>query len=112
VTITNPQLHDYPFLALMYRDSYYPDALVDKGAAILRRLCEQIEAERPTSHEEVYRLTHAATEAFNELAKEFTAQGSDIETVARDTIATDVEFLLKAYGFDLDLEEALAPRDW
>lgn len=112
MAITNPQLRDYPFLAPMYHDAYFPDALVDKGAAILRRLCEQIEAERPASDEAVYRLTHAATEAFNQLAEEFVAQGSDIETVARDTIATDVEFILKAYGFDLDLEEALAPRDW
>jgi hypothetical protein len=110
--ITNPKLHDYRFLADMYRDSYFPDALVDKGKHILIQLCEQIEAQRPASDEELYTLTHAATEAFNTLAEEFTAHGSDIETVARDVIATDFDLIVKAYGFDVDIEEVIAPRDW
>ncbi|EIG26584.1 DUF5713 family protein, partial [Neisseria sicca] len=38
---------------------------------------------------------------------------SEIETVARDTIATDMEYIAQSYGFeDADIEELVAPRDW
>ena len=58
-------------------------------------------------------LTHAATERFNELAEEFDENDSEIETVARDTIATDMEYIAQSYGFeDADIEELVAPRDW
>ena len=56
---------------------------------------------------------HAATERFNELAEEFEENDSEIETVARDTIATDMEYIAQSYGFeDADIEELVAPRDW
>ncbi len=112
MSMTNLKLQNYNFLASMYKDSYYPKFLVDKGRQILVRLCENIEEQKPTQDQEVYKLTHAATEEFNELAEEFYDNNSDIETVARDAIATDFEFILRSYGFDLDLEEVIAPRDW
>ena len=111
--ITSPKLVNYPFLKEMYNDDYFPDFLVDKGKAILVRLCEQIEAEKPTDAEDVYKLTHAATEEFNDLQEEFFENESEIETAARDCIGMDFEFIAKAYGFeDLDVEELIAPRDW
>ena len=112
MAITNPELQSYPFLREMYEDSYFPDYLVDKGKQILLRLCERIEAENPTSDDEVYRLTHAATEEFNDLDEEFAENDSEIETVAREAIGADFRFIVKAYGFDLDPEEIIAPRDW
>ena len=110
--ITNPKLQNYAFLKEMYDDGYFPDFLVDKGKAILTHLCEQMESEKPTDAEGVYRLTHAATEAFNELQEEFYENDSEIETAARDCIGMDFDFIVKAYGFDLDVEEVIAPRDW
>lgn len=110
--ITNPKLQDYPFLQEMYDDDYFPDFLVDKGKAILVRLCEQIESENPTTAEGMLKLTHAATEAFNDLQDEFYEHGSEIETAARDCIGMDFDFIVQAYGFDLDVEEVIAPRDW
>ncbi len=112
MAITNQELQDYHFLQDMYDDGYFPNFLVDKGKQILISLCEQIEAQKPKEAAEVYKLTHAATEAFNELAEEFEDNESEIETVARDTIGTDVNFIAGAYGFDLDIEELIAPRDW
>ena len=50
-------------------------------------LCQQIEQQRPASLEELYELTHAATERFNDLQQEFDEQGSEIETAARECIA-------------------------
>lgn len=65
--LTNTAMEAYPFLAHMYADDYYPDRIVAKGEAILRELCQQIEASKPTDLAALYALTHAATERFNDL---------------------------------------------
>jgi hypothetical protein len=53
----------------------------DKGKAILVRLCERLEADRPADLAALYVLTHAATHEFNALEAEFEEAGSEIETV-------------------------------
>lgn len=108
----NEAVLNYNFLAEMYQDTYFPNKLVDKGKRILLTLCSEIEAEKPKSNDDVYVLTHKATVAFNVLAMEFDENGSEIETAAREAIATDISFILATYGFKADLEEAIAPRDW
>ncbi|MET8651982.1 DUF5713 family protein [Nocardia aurea] len=111
--ISNEQVLVHRFLRLLHEDDYYPDPVVRRGEAIFVRLCERIEAERPADLSALYRLTHAATEEFNELEAEFDAAGSEIETVARDEIGQDFWFLANAYGFhDADIEELIAPREW
>lgn len=111
--LQNESARAHPFLADMLADSYFPRPLVERGVGILIDLCAQLEAERPTTPEAVYALTHRATEAFNELQEAFFEAGSELETVARETIAADFAHLVKWYGHDgLDLEEAIAPRDW
>jgi hypothetical protein len=57
-------------------------------------------------------LTHAATDEFNTLAEAFYEHDSEIETVARECIAGDFAFVASAYGFDADIEELIATRDW
>ncbi|MER5479726.1 DUF5713 family protein [Streptomyces sp. NPDC002734] len=110
--IGNQQVAGHAFLAQM-TDPYYPQPVVDKGRAVLRRLCERIEVERPSDLAALYALTHAATEEFNVLEEEFTAAGSEIETIAREVIAEDFWFVASAYGFtDADVEELIATRDW
>jgi hypothetical protein len=111
--ITNQQVAGHVFLQQMYSDSYFPDHVVDKGGAILLRLCERIEAEQPSSLDALYALTQAATEEFNRLDAEFAAAGSEIETVAREVIAENFWFVASAYGFtDADVEKLIATRDW
>ncbi|WP_327693142.1 DUF5713 family protein [Streptomyces sp. NBC_00459] len=111
--ITNKQVAGHAFLRLLYADTYYPDHVVDRGTAILLRLCERIEAEQPSDLTALYVLTQAATEEFNLLEAEFDAAGSEIETVAREEIAEDFGFVASAYGFaDADVEELIATRNW
>ncbi len=111
--ITNQQVAEHAFLQPLYADTYFPDHVVDKGRAILLRLCEQIEAEQPPDLATLYVLTRAATEEFNLLEAEFQAAGSEIETVAREEIAEDFWFVASTYGFtDADVEELIATRDW
>jgi len=110
--ITNDQLKSYPFLQEMYEDEYFPTFLVDKGKAILVRLCEAIEARNPADNDSLLQLTHAATNEFNALADEFLENDSEIETAAREAIGSDFAFIVKAYGFNIDVEDVIATRDW
>ncbi|KIX78898.1 DUF5713 family protein [Streptomyces sp. JL4002] len=111
--ITDQQVARHEFLRQMYDDAYFPDRVVDRGKAILLRLCERIEAERPADVQSLYALTQAATEEFNLLDREFVAAGSGIETVAREWICDEFCFVASAYGFtDADAEGLTAGRDW
>lgn len=113
MTIQNGELADYEFLREMFADGYFPNALVEKGKVLLVGLCEQIEAREPSDVAEVLALTHAVTEAFNALQEEFWDAGSEIETAAREAIAGDIAHILGVYGWaEIDIEEAIAPRDW
>ncbi|MBK5540520.1 hypothetical protein JFV28_11975 [Pseudomonas sp. TH05] len=112
MSISNPALQHYPFLAEMAGDSYYPPHLVAKGQQLLAALCASIEAQAPKDLDALYALTHATTEQFNSLAEAFDEQGSEIETVARECIGADVAAIATAYGFDADIEELISPRDW
>ncbi|MBR7835701.1 hypothetical protein KDL01_20665 [Actinospica durhamensis] len=111
--VENAQVRTHQFLQGMYSDGYFPDPVVDKGKAILLRLCERIEADRPVDLAALYALTGVATEEFNLLQDDFEAAESEIETVAREVIARDFRFIASAYGFtDADVEELIADRDW
>lgn len=73
MAITNAKLAGYQFLPDVYRDGYFPDL------ATLIQLCEQIESDEPAGLDDSYKLTHAATEAFNELQEEFYSNESEFE---------------------------------
>lgn len=110
--MTNDKTSTYAFLNEMENDSYYPPQLVTKGKFILHDLCLQIEAQRPQTSEQLSKLTHAATEQFNQLSGEFDEQDSELETVARENIAKDVEFIAQAYGFQEDIEHLIENCEW
>lgn len=112
MAIQNPHILSYSFLIGMQEDSYFPAAQVEKGKAILLKLCETIEANKPRSLEQLYALTHSATEEFNHLGEELEENGSELETAARENIGADFEFIAKAYGFEADIEELIATREW
>lgn len=111
--IQNEKIKQYEFLKEMYSDGYFPNFLVDKCKSILIELSAKIENQKPQSLEELYELTHAATDLFNEMENEFHENDSEIETGARECIAADFEFIAKAYGFeDADIEELIETREW
>jgi hypothetical protein len=107
------QMRSYPFLKNMYADSYFPKRLVDQAKAILVALCFEIEERSPNELDELYTLTHAATNKLNDLQAAFDEAESEIETAAAETIALDFEAIAKAYGFpDADIEELVGTRDF
>jgi len=111
--LTNDKTKSRAFLQDMANDDYFPKHLVDKGKQILVRLCERIEREKPADETALYKLTHAATDEFNDLAEEFDDEGSELETAARESIGEEFWFIANAYGYsNADAEELIATRDW
>ncbi|MFI7074309.1 DUF5713 family protein [Micromonospora sediminicola] len=112
-SLANQQMARHAFLEELYADGYFPGHVVDKGRAILLRLCQRIETERPQDLAALYALTDAATDEFNLLEAEFEAAGSGIETVAREAIGEDFWVVATSYGFaDADTERLIANRNW
>ncbi|MBF6101098.1 DUF5713 family protein [Nocardia cyriacigeorgica] len=113
MSIIDQQVTTHSFLRVLYEDELYPDALVDRGRAILLRLCERIEAEQPVDLPGLYLLTQSATAEFNALESEFDSAGSEFDTVAREEIGEEFWFVACAYGFQhADAEELIATREW
>jgi hypothetical protein len=110
--LNNVKIKDYAFLDCMYQDSYFPKFLVDKSKNILLELCLEIETKKPDNLAELYKLTHAATYKLNDLEDEFSENDSEIETGARECLGMDFEYVAKSYGFEADIEELIAPRNW
>lgn len=99
------------YLVDMYRDDYYPNFLVDKVKKFLQ-VAEQTLASEPTNLSAIQQALDVAVMGINELAEEFYANQSEIETMAREDIAETVMTLLEHYNITLDIEEALRERDW
>lgn len=110
--IKNDSIKQYHFLEPMYYDPYFPKQLVDEGKDILINLCFKIETQKPKTIKEFLVLTQEATEAFNQLDAKFMSQGSELETVAREAIAVDMEFIAKSYGFNENIETLIENREW
>jgi len=100
------------YLKEMYHDGYYPNLLVDKVKAALFEVVEFLESgERDIN--KIQEQFDKAVLKINDLETEFEDNNSQIETAARDDIATTVDKILTHFGFnDYDLEEALREREW
>ncbi len=110
--IQNQHIARYVFLEPLLEDDWYPTHLIEKGQTFLRTMCIEIEQTQPSTESDLFKITHRAVRKFNALEQELESEGSELETDAREQIAEDVSFVLSTYGFDVDLEEALAPRNW
>ncbi|MHC5249279.1 DUF5713 family protein [Enterococcus sp. LJL90] len=99
------------YLYDMYRDEYYPKVLVDKLKAILQNVVVVLE-KGETDLEIIQSEFDKATIAINELGEEFENHGSELETVARESIGETVYLILKQYKIKLDVEDAIREREW
>ena len=102
---------NYELLADMYQDGYFPNFLVDKVKDLLQNVIAYLE----TGEQDLEKLQKQFDEmtlAINDLQEEFEDNGSEIETAARDSIGETVEYILKWFQIDLDVEDAIQERDW
>ena len=102
---------NYQMLAEMYQDDYYPDFLVDKISALLRKVIALLENDE-TDLKVIQSALDEAVEGINDLQAEFDENDSEIETVARDTIGETVAYILEWIDINIDIEDAIGARDW
>uniref|UniRef100_UPI00403F18BA DUF5713 family protein n=1 Tax=Paenibacillus sp. FSL K6-0276 TaxID=2921450 RepID=UPI00403F18BA len=101
----------FEYLKDMYIDGYYPNFLVDKVKAELVKVVEFLE-QGNQDIEEIQSKLDFAIHAINDLAEEFDENDSEIETVARESIAQTVEDILAFFGIEIETEVAIRERDW
>ncbi|MDE6567294.1 MAG: hypothetical protein K2K70_06145 [Lachnospiraceae bacterium] len=102
---------NYPLLADMYQDGYFPDFLVDKVKELVQNVISYLETGEQDL-EKIQSQFDEMTLAINDLQEEFEENDSEIETAARDSIGETVEYILKWFQIDLDVEDAIQERDW
>lgn len=102
---------NYTLLEEMYSDGYFPDFLVDKIKALIMKVIELLETgER--NLKKIQKAFDKMTLAINDLEEEFEENDSEIETVARDSIGATVEYILRWFDIDIDVEDAIGEREW
>lgn len=102
---------EYQLLAAMYRDGYFPDFLVDKVRVQMQAVIAFLETgERDLK--KIQKKFDEMTQAINDLQEEFEDNDSEIETVARDSIAETTEYILQWFNIGIGVEDAIGDRDW
>lgn len=102
---------NYQLLADMYQDGYFPDFLVDKVKDLVQNVIAYLE----TGEQDLEKIQNQFDEmtlAVNDLQEEFEENDSELETGARESIGETVEYILKWFEIDLDVEDAIRERDW
>lgn len=102
---------NYKLLFDMYQDGYFPDFLVDKIKELIQSVIAFLETEEKDL-ENILNKFDEMTIAINDLQEEFEENDSELETVARDSIAETIEYILKWFDIDIDVEDAIGERDW
>ena len=102
---------DYKMLADMYQDDYFPDFLVDKIKGLLQNVIDVLETGE-TNLETIQDKFDEMTRAINDLEEEFEENDSELETGARESIGETVDYILRWFDIDIDVEDAIGERDW
>lgn len=102
---------NYILLKEMIEDDYYPKFLVEKIKTLMLSVVHVLENEE-TDLNYIQNKLDEMTLAINDLQEEFDEHDSEIETVARDSIAVSIEYILNWFQIDIDTETALRERDW
>ena len=74
----------------LYEDSFYPDFLIDKIKYLLEDLIQNA----------------------NSLQYEFLDNDSEYDNIARECLIRNLEYIIQWFHLPINLEEALAEREW
>ena len=102
---------DFQYLPEMYADNYYPNFLVNKLKDALQETVHFIENGAYTSAGIQESFDKTVTK-INKLGEEFEENDSELETVARESIAFTIENILNYFDIDMSVEDAIRERDW
>lgn len=102
---------NYVLLEEMYLDSYFPDFLVDKISNLIQIVIKTLEdgEKNPCV---IQKELDKMTIKINDLEEEFYKNSSEIESLARDSIAITLEYILSWFEIRIDIEDALRFRHW
>lgn len=95
----------------MYDDQYYPKFLVDKLKMVIMDMVGYLVI-GGHNKDEIQEKFDEMTININNLQEEFYENDSEIETVARECIAMDIEYIINYFNLAIDVEEALREREW
>lgn len=101
----------YILLEEMASDDYYPNFLVEKVKEQILRVIRLLETGE-TDKDMIQGKLDEMTCAINDLEEEFEENDSELETVARDSIGVTIEYVLRWFDVDIDVETAIREREW
>ena len=102
----------YVLLQNMFEDTYYPQFLVEKIKWQFIHLIEFLEGTDVKELSLIQDKLDEFTIFINNLQQEFWDQDSEIETVASESIANTLEYILNWFNVDVGIEDALREREW
>ena len=102
----------YVLLQNMFEDTYYPQFLVEKIKWQFIHLIEFLEGADVKELSLIQDKLDEFTIFINNLQQEFWDQDSEIETVASESIANTLEYILNWFKVDVGIEDALREREW
>ena len=102
----------YVLLQNMFEDTYYPQFLVEKIKWQFIHLIEFLESADGKELPLIQDKLDEFTMFINNLQQEFWDQDSEIETVASESIANTLEYILNWFKRDVCIEDALREREW
>lgn len=102
---------NYVLVEDMVHDDYFPKFLVEKIKGLMVPVIRLLE-NGETNQDIIQSKLDEMTLAINDLQEEFEENDSEIETMARDSIAVTIGYILNWFHIDIDMETALRERDW
>ncbi len=102
----------YVLLQNMFEDTYYPQFLVEKIKWQFIHLIEFLEGTDVRELSVIQDKLDEFTMFINSMQQEFWNQDSEIETVASESIANTLEYILNWFKIDVGIEDALREREW
>lgn len=102
---------DFDYLPEMYEDDYFPNKEVDKVKKAIQKVVAFLE-KGDASTKKVQKKLDGMTLTINQLQNDFIDHESEIETGAANAIAETVERILAHFKVPIDIEDALAEREW
>ena len=101
----------YKLLRDMVESDYYPQESVEKIILEIEDFITYLET-GITDVNEIQKRLDQLTDFINDMQNEFFENGSEIETVARDSIGETIGYILNYFTIDIDIETAIRNRDW
>lgn len=101
----------YILLEELYEDSFYPDFLIDKIKYLLEDFINFVE-QKPKNMADVGDKIYYLIQNANSLQYEFLDNDSEYDNIAREYLIRNLEYIIQWFHLPINLEEALAEREW